>query len=169
MGSLKGSRGADDLTPSQEEVLYYLATRGGWDGSISALSRQLGYHSDSTVNQALNHLIREGYVKQKRTGHGWRYKPTLKGLRHAGYATFPEYMVLLPVVSGGLTPIYWAALSLRGLPVTPFTLAFFGCVNLVGAVLVRAMFRRLADTHFMGRRKHPPAPGKDLSDSQRIV
>lgn len=169
MGSLKGSQGVVDLKPSQEEVLYFLVTRGGWEGSISALSRQLGYHSDSTVNQALNYLIREGYVAQKRAGHGWRYKPTLKGLRHAGYAAFPGYMVLLLTVSGGLVPIYWAALSLMGLPVTPFPLALFGCVNLVGAVLVRAMFKRLADTHFMGRRRHPPQLGEDFSDSQRIV
>jgi CTP-dependent riboflavin kinase len=75
-------------------------------GSISELSRQLGYADDSPVNKMVNELITDGFIEEKDTKSGKALVLTAKGERKVRYLTIPKYsLIFLLVLSLG--NIYW--------------------------------------------------------------
>ncbi|PSN81923.1 hypothetical protein B9Q13_01105 [Candidatus Marsarchaeota G2 archaeon ECH_B_SAG-G16] len=62
---------------AKEWILFFIWKKGGWKGSISELSRALGYSSDSYTNTKVSELVREGCL---RVEEGKVYKVTAKGL-----------------------------------------------------------------------------------------
>jgi len=89
--------GGKRLTPSQYNVLYVIGRTGEYRDSISQLSRDMGYESDSTVNTAINDLIRGGFVTD-----GPPFKVTEKGRRMLGFTRFPDYLLAVILAIGGV-------------------------------------------------------------------
>ena len=93
------SRGTSkDLVTRNVFLLYYLWKRRGFSGSISELSKQLGYPSDSPVNKRLNSLIADGYVKEVRTKHETKFKVTRKGMRKIQFLILPHWILLILII-----------------------------------------------------------------------
>jgi hypothetical protein len=74
--------------------MYFIGKKSGYKGTISDISKKLGYEDDSTVNRKINDLIRRGLVKevQYKTGRG--YDLTKEGYKKISFLLLPKWVLL---------------------------------------------------------------------------
>ncbi|MBS7654644.1 hypothetical protein KEJ43_06205 [Candidatus Bathyarchaeota archaeon] len=121
---------AEDLVTRETWLLYYLWKIKGFRGSISALSKELGYKDDSSVNKKINKLKQKEYVKEEQAKMGTVLKVTGKGERKIIFLILPRYTLNLLLV---LTFIYlcWGLLGLFGIfYVEPWNILLIGIISI---------------------------------------
>jgi len=132
-----GKRPQKRLTPTKLSILYVLHEKGEHDGTISQLSREMGYSSDSTVNTNLNELLEDGYAI------GPPYKVTKKGENELRFTRFPEYLLALILAIGGVDII----VSLEDFsgfgPINPYGTLSLGLALVVVSILFLRIKRRI--------------------------
>ena len=132
------------LTPVKLRILYFIHEKGAYDDSISQLSREMGYSSDSTVNTNLNDLIEDGYVSK-----GPPFKVLRKGEEELRFTKFPEYLMAVIVAIGGVD-IVVSLEDFAGLgAINPFSTLAIGLALVVVSVLFLRLKRRIFD-EFLG-------------------
>ncbi|MDG6953929.1 MAG: MarR family transcriptional regulator [Nitrososphaerota archaeon] len=141
------------LTPAKLNILYFIHERGEYPGSISQLSRDMGYSSDSTVNTNLNELIRDGYVTE-----GPPYSVTKAGENELRFTRLPDYLVAIIAALGGID-IVVSLEDFAGLgPINPeSTLAIGGALVIFAFVFYRV--KRRIFREFLGLKD--PLPRRD--------
>jgi len=126
------------LTPTKLNILYFIHERGEYADSISQLSRDMGYSSDSTVNTNLNELIRDRHV----TG-GPPYKVTKAGENELRFTRLPDYLLALIGAIGGVD-ILVSLENFAGLgPINPESTLAIGGALVVVAFLFYRIKRRI--------------------------
>jgi len=132
------------LTPTKLNILYVIHEIGGYSDSISQLSRDMGYSSDSTVNTNLNELIRDGYVTV-----GPPYRVTKAGENELRFTRLPDYLLALIGAIGGVD-ILVSLEDFAGLgPINPeSTLAVGGALVIVAFLFYR--IKRRIFREFLG-------------------
>jgi hypothetical protein len=145
------------LTPTKLNILYFVHERGEYPASISQLSRDMGYSSDSTVNTNLNELIKDRYVTE-----GPPYKVTKAGENELRFTKLPDYLLALIAAIGGIDILvsleYFAGLG----PINPESTLAIGCALVIVAFLFYRIKRRIF-REFLGL-KDPLTPRDQVSE-----
>jgi uncharacterized membrane protein len=105
---------AEDLVTRETWLLYYLWRNKGFRGSISALSKELGYKDDSAVNKRINVLKLKGYVKEEQTKIGTILKITGEGEKKIIFLIVPRYILYILLILT-FTDVCWGILGLFSL------------------------------------------------------
>ncbi|MEM2173269.1 MAG: rhomboid family intramembrane serine protease [Thermoproteota archaeon] len=120
---------ADDLVTRETWLLYYLWKIKGFRGSISALSKELGYKDDSSVNKKINKLKQKGYVKEEQTRTGTVFKVTGKGERKIIFLILPRYTLKILMVLT-FAYLFWGLLGVFGIfYVEPWNILLIGIIS----------------------------------------
>ncbi|MEM3449374.1 MAG: rhomboid family intramembrane serine protease [Nitrososphaerota archaeon] len=133
---------AEDLVTRETSLLYYLWRNKGFRGTISALSKELNYKDDSTVNKRINRLKQMGYVKEEQTKAGTVFKITSKGERKIIFLILPRYTLsILLILTFGY--VLWGLLGLLGLfHVEPWNMLLVGIISLCVTIILSWTYRR---------------------------
>ncbi|MBO3833139.1 MAG: rhomboid family intramembrane serine protease [Candidatus Brockarchaeota archaeon] len=120
---------AEDLVTRETWLLYYLWREKGFRGSISALSKKLGYKDDSTLNKRINKLKESGYVKEESVGTEPVFKITNKAERKILFLILPRY-VLYFTLALTFADIFWGLFGLFGIfHVEPWNMLLVGFIS----------------------------------------
>jgi hypothetical protein len=91
--------------------MIYFLWRRQFRGSITELSKQLGYKNDNFTNRNLHELMEDGFVIEKRTKGGSELRPTDEGIRRILYFVMPRWLLVFLFVTS-VTPLFWGIMGL---------------------------------------------------------
>jgi hypothetical protein len=101
---------SEKLPLSKIKMIYFLWRRR-FRGSITELSKHLGYKNDSFTNRNLHELMNEGFVIEKRTKDGIELRLTDEGVRRIHYFIMPHWLLVILFITS-VTPLFWGIIGL---------------------------------------------------------
>ncbi len=119
--------------------------KGKLDYNISAISRDLDYSGDGSVNPRIHELLNLGLIEIVKKDTGEYLKTTRKGAEKLMPYTWPKYLIFVIMIIG-ITDIWRAVLQLSGIVIAPFSMIMTGLVLIAFAVALIYVQRILKRT-----------------------
>jgi DNA-binding MarR family transcriptional regulator len=85
---------SEDLLTRETRLLYFIGKKSGYKGTISDISKELGYEDDSTVNRKINDLIHRDLIKEVRFKNNRGYDLTKEGYKKIRFLLLPRWTLL---------------------------------------------------------------------------
>ena len=125
----------------ETRLLYFIGKKGGYKGTISDISEELGYEDDSTVNRKINDLIHRDLIKEVRYKNSRGYDLTKEGYKKIGFLLLPRWTLLF-LLGQSFVLFYIGALgALTILPVNPQMMIGIGFLSVITTVYLIQTFK----------------------------